>query len=233
MSEESGVETVTELELIQLAIADRLLDLQTAMPCTVDSYDVDKQTVAVTPALNRMVPDGAGNFVSTTLPSLKDIPVALLAAGGMFVSLPIQKGDTGLLVFCSRNIGAWRSTGNQGDPGDLGTHTLDGATFYPGLRPDSKALKNCHAQNMVMGSDTNGSARVVIKPSGAIDLGATVTAKIARAEKVITYLAEIVGWLAGCTPSGTETGLAAIKILATAAQTAGFDDVKSSNGSVE
>lgn len=230
-SQETGIEEITDAELIRAFIEEAKIDLHTAMPCKVMSYDVGSQTVSVSPALYRAVPDGDGNYLTEPLPQLDDVPVGFMAGGGFAISLPVSAGDYGLLIFCERNIGSWRGTGNQGDPGDLGMHTLDGAVFLPCVRPDNAALSSADASNMVLGSDTNGNGRIVIKP-GEIDLGAAVNSFIARADKVISHLTAINNLLANCTPAGVETGLAAIKVLAQGLQTAGFADVATTNAKV-
>jgi hypothetical protein len=188
-SQETGLEEITDAELYRSFIADALMDLHTAMPCKVIS--VSGRTVTVEPALNRSVPDGAGNWITEAISNLGDVPIADFVGGGMIITLPVAAGDYGMLIFCQRNIGNWRATGNQGDPGDLGTHTLDGAVFYPGLRPDSKTPANADGTNMVLGSDTNHAARMVIKPNGEIDAGANATNFVAMNDKVMTELGKI------------------------------------------
>ncbi len=187
---DSGLEEITEDELIQAFISANQTMMQTAMPCKVEAYDSSKQTVDVVPALNRSLPDGNGNYVTEALPKLSDVPVSFPRGGGFFVALPIAAGDYGLLVFCSRNIGNWRSTGNQGDPGDLGMHTLDGAVFIPGVFPDSGALSNADGTNMVIGKDGTAGAQIVIT-TDEVHLGGGAQ-YVALADKVKTELDKIV-----------------------------------------
>lgn len=190
---ESGLEDITLAELIHMVIDSRLIDVHVSLPAKVESYDASTQTVSVTPMINRMVPDGdtPPNYVSEKLPKLADVPVAQPRGGGFFAAFPLQAGDYGMLVFAERNMGTYRSTGNQSDPGDLTMHGLSGAYFVPAVAPDSKALSNAHATNLVIGSDTNGSSRIVIKPSGEIDAGAAAANFVAMANKVLTELNSI------------------------------------------
>jgi hypothetical protein len=178
---DSGSEEITEAELIRMFIAEALGDLHVALPATVKSYDSSKLTVSVELGCNRALPDGAGNFVSEQLPKLDDIPVKFQRCRQFLLTFPLVSGDQGLLVFCERNIASWRATGNPGDPGDLGTHTLDGAVFIPGLFSDGGAPATTDATNMLLGSDSAGESRIEIKPSGGGNLGAGATKKIARA----------------------------------------------------
>lgn len=175
---ESNIEEVTQAELLDLFLEQHSRDLNVAIPCKVESYSASAQTVDVVPALNRSVPDGAGNYITEKLPKLSAIPVVFPRCGQFGITFPIAVGDYGLVVVCDRNIAAWRSTGNQGDPGDLGLHTLDGAVFIPGLFPDSKPANSADGTNMVMGSDTDGNSRIEFKPSGGGNLGAGATDNI-------------------------------------------------------
>jgi hypothetical protein len=186
---DTPIEEVTDYEVVDAHITSRLLDLHTSFPAKVESYNASTQTVDVVPCLNRALPDGAGNMVSETLPKLGGVKVCFPRCGGFFVSLPIQAGDYVLVVCSERNIGNWRATGNQGDPGDLGMHTLDGAVAIPGVFPDSKALTSADATNMVIGSDTAPGARIAITPSG-VEVGGN-SDFVALAAKVMTELQAI------------------------------------------
>jgi hypothetical protein len=142
------------------------------------------------------MPDGDGNYVSQKLPKLADVPVAFPRGGGYAVSFPIKAGDFVLLVFSERNIGQWRSTGTQGDPGDLGMHTLDGAVAIPGVYPDKAALASASASKMVLGKDDTGTSRIEITSSGVF-LGAGATKEVARKGDSVNA-----GTLTGTTPVG-------------------------------
>mgnify|MGYP000963290309 CR=1 FL=1 len=176
---DGATEQVTLDELIQLALDARLAEVHTSMPAVVESYDRAAGTVKVTLPVNKAVPDGSGNFVSEPYPQLADIPIDWPRCGKYSITFPLEKGDTGVLVFCMRNIGPWRTTGAQGDPGDVGMHTLDGAVFRPGLSPDSKPPSTADASNMVIGSTTDGKGRIELKPAG-INLGAGASKGVVR-----------------------------------------------------
>lgn len=196
---ESHLEELTVAETIDLFLEAHSADLHVAMPCKVESFNASKQTVDVVPALNRSLPNGQGDYVTETLPKLSAVPVAFPRGGGFFCSFPLQAGDYGHVIICDRNIAFWRATGQQGDPGDLGAHTLDGAFFVPALAPDSKALSNVDANSMIVGSDTSAASRIVIKSSGEIDLGATASNFVAMADKVKAWFdafnAAVSGWV--------------------------------------
>src|SRR6185312_11534950 len=157
-AQETGLEEVTDSELINDFIWAAQNEIHTCVPCTFTA--VDGRTVTVTPGTNRYVPDGAGNYISDELPQLSDVPIGDFVANGMIIALPVAVGDTGVVIFCERPIGAWRATGTQGDPGDLGMHTLDGAYFVPMLQPDAKQARSASPTAIVIGSDSNPNAQL-------------------------------------------------------------------------
>jgi hypothetical protein len=193
-----AAEEVTLLELIQMAIDAHMLDVHVSLPARVESFDASKQTVEITIMINRMVSDGATppNWVSEQMPKLKDVPVAFPRGGGFFMSLPLQQGDPGMLIFAERPLGAWRSTGGQGDPGDLGMHTLDGAYFIPATAPDKAALQSVSDTNMVIGKDDASSGQIEITPGGEIHLGTGATKGIVREGDDLSASAAMSAWAA-------------------------------------
>jgi hypothetical protein len=213
---DTAIEETTEDEMIKAFISAAQQEMNTAIPCKVEAFDKDKGTVDVVPALNRTLPDFQGNYESEQLPKMSDVLIVYPRCQQFAITFPIAVGDYGLLIVCQRNIGNWRSTGNQGDPGDLGVFTLDGAVFLPGLFPDSLTpAQSADANNMVIGSDRSTSSQIVIKPGGEIDAGASATNFVAMANKVKawfdTFNAAVTGW----TPVSNDGG-AALKTALTA-----------------
>lgn len=212
-SQETALEEITDAELIALAIENRMVDVHVSLPAKVQSYDASTQTCTVTIMLNRYLPDGAGNFVSEPLPALSDVPVHFPTYGGFAVIGPVASGDEGMLVFSEMNMGTWRSTGSQSDPGDVGRFNLDGAWFIPGgARSDGKALQSASASNMVIGKDSNPNAQIVIKPT-EIDLGAGAADGVASGTKNDSNLSALAAAIAGtpATVGPTEPLATAIK----------------------
>lgn len=179
-SQETTQEEITDAELLNMAIDNRLIDLHTGIPARVESYDKAAGTVNVTLMINRDVPDGAGGYVSEELSPMSKVPIRWPRTKKFAFTLPIEKGDSGVVKFCERSISRWRATGAQASPGDVGMHTLDGGFFELGLYPDDSPPKNADAANMVLGSETDGNSRLEIKPSGGMNLGAGATKGVAR-----------------------------------------------------
>lgn len=212
---DSALEEITEAEVINAFIDARFNEFHKIAIGRVESYDAGKNTVSVTPMVNRMIPDGATppNFVSEKLPAMADVQVAHVRGNGMFVAVPLVKGDFGILLYCDRNGAQWRATGNQSDPGDLGLHSMSSALFVPAIFPDKSPIQNADANNLVIGSDTNGSSRIVIKPSGEIDAGAAAAQFVAMANKVKTWLDNFNAAISSWTPVSQDGGAALRAIL--------------------
>lgn len=167
-----GLEDVPLSELLRMAIDDRLLGLHVAFPAKVTAYDATKQTVECVPQLNRSVPDGDGNFVSFPLPKLADVPLCFPRSSEFFITFPIEVGSFVFVICADRNIGKWREVGAQSDPGDLGTHTLDGAVAIPvGPFPTAGKLAGVSTTHLVIGK-AGGT------PAAAARVGDTVEVTI-------------------------------------------------------
>ncbi len=176
---DSAVEQVSLAELLDMHFQHHQVDLHVALPARVERYDTATQTVDVVPQVNRALPDGAGNFVTEPLPKLADVPVLFPRCGRFSITFPLSVGDFVLLVFAERSLAAWRATGAQSDPGDLGMHTLDGAVALPGLFPDAQPAAAADGANMRVGSDTDPNGRIEL-PGSEIRLGQGASKGIAR-----------------------------------------------------
>ena len=89
--------------------------LHCALPGTVISFDAEKQTAEIQPAVKRG---------SVQMPLLRDVPVF------MPVSFEVNPGDLCLLVFADCDIDAWFDTGAASEPHSSRKHSLsDGFAF--------------------------------------------------------------------------------------------------------
>jgi hypothetical protein len=59
---------------------------------------------------------------------------------GADLVVPVEVGDTGLLVFADDSLDIWLSKGGLVDPLDDRHHALSDAVFIPGLRPFSNPI---------------------------------------------------------------------------------------------
>lgn len=172
----------TERDILDAREENLRLDLETAFPARVQSYDPDAQTADLVPLIRRQVPQGDDSYAMEALPVLPSVPVCFPRVGTWFLSFPVAQGDTGIVVVCSGAIGHWRvGDGDVSDPGDLRRHHPSHAIFLPmGLVPRSRALAKTGAAGesvstglptgVVLGSDNANGPRVLIRANGAVEI---------------------------------------------------------------
>lgn len=163
--------TPEQAEIIYKAIDDRLIDLHVSLPGRVQSYDVDTQTAEIELMVTRLLEDEDGILVTEALPVIQNVSVIFTRTKKFFLSLPIEVGDTGDVIFAETSIGQWRATGEVSAPEDVGRCTLSGAKFYPGLVVDGDALDSRVvdlAEGAMLGRI--GGARVLIKEDDSVTM---------------------------------------------------------------
>jgi hypothetical protein len=128
--------TPTLVEALRLFHESRLLDLHTACPGVVQSYNPTLQRADVQPVLQRMVRDESDTLVAETIPVIPNVPVMFPGSGANTLTWPLQRGDAVMLVFAEGSIDKWIS-GGGGDgainPEDPRRHSLSDAVAYPGI----------------------------------------------------------------------------------------------------
>lgn len=157
--------------------ASRERAIHTALPGKITAYDATTQTVTVAPQVQQAVQDSDGYWIHEDLPEIYDVPVWTMGAGLNGVTTPIAVGDTGLILFCERDIGQWRYTGQSSSPGDQRCHSLAGAVFLPGLRPVGETAA-ANPTHMV----------VTLGPGVQLLVGESATQFVAMANLVTTAL---------------------------------------------
>ncbi len=101
------------------------LNLHTALPAKVVSFDPGKQTVTLAVQIKMQLADGSG----ADIPPLVDVPVSFPRGGGFAVTFPLQAGDEGIAIFSERCIDGWWHSGGVSLPLDFRLHDLSDAMF--------------------------------------------------------------------------------------------------------
>jgi len=156
-----------------------LADVHTCMPAEVVAVRTAardaRQFVDVLPLLQRAVIDADGVEVNEAYPMLQMVPVGYMQGGGFFVSLPLRIGDVVTVVFAERSLDSWIESAIPGAhtpvvPGDLATHSLQGAIALPcGPAPRATLLEGVDGADMVVGTD-NGTILARFTPTGDVVL---------------------------------------------------------------
>ena len=117
------------LEILQSLKKDIMSSLHVALPGIVISFDADRKTVDVQPAVrSRLSVDGE----SVLFPVLREVPVFFPAITGG-AELIVQPGDMCLLIFADVNIDGWYDTGQAATPPSERQHDLSDAFAFVGF----------------------------------------------------------------------------------------------------
>jgi len=187
-------------ETIRRIIDSRMIDLHTALPGRVKSYDATKQVADIELMITRQVPTGGTEDadVVETIPVLPSVPVLFISAGSFFISVPLQENDPVLVIFCERDINHYRATGNVGDPSTPQTHGLNGAVCIPcNFGQYTNTIQDVSSTDMVLGKDS-GTANITITAStievgGSTDAAALASKVNAELTKISTTLSSLTG----------------------------------------
>jgi hypothetical protein len=190
-----------------------MVDVHTALPGRVVSYDASKKVADIELVTRRQLPSVEGDPVVEKLPLLRNVRIGWLQAGGMFLHMPLAAGDHVLVIFCESSIAQWRSTGKESLAGDQTRHALSYAWALPVASPDAQAA----AQTVVPGVTHLGGGTLVV---------GDITSKfVALAEKVNDNFEAIKDMFDSWLPVANDGGAA----LKTASADLVFADVASTN----
>lgn len=185
-------------ELIAEAIESRLLELHTAIPGKVISYDPATQTAEIAPVIQRVEPAADGSNTLTPLPSIPNVPVSWHRGGGAALTMPLKAGDHVLLIFSEAAIGHWRASGELAPPGDLRRHSLGYPYAIPGGGPEPQVLADAAGDGEVVLTVGNNVFRVGGATAQLVAISQLVDAQLNALKAAITSAA------------GTEAGAAGL-----------------------
>lgn len=118
----------------QAQIESKLMDVHTALPAIIISFDASTRTVTAQPTIQRVFSEGEGLEGATNLPPCVDVPVVFPMGGGYELTFPIKAGDECLLMFAERCIDGWFESGQPTQPNDFRQHDLSDAFAIVGVR---------------------------------------------------------------------------------------------------
>jgi len=120
-----------------------LSERYTCMPCRVVAVNVDKQMVDIQPLLKTYYRQ-SGQSVSR--PVIQDVPFWTFRAGDTYISLPIKPGDTGLAIFCQRDITNWKETGGEVPLQSERVMDYNDAFYIPFIGSAAQAISGYNAE---------------------------------------------------------------------------------------
>jgi len=119
-------------EALRAALDGRQAQIWTALPGIIESFDAEKGTCKVQPAIQAKVRAKDGTISDVKLPVLVDCPVVFPHGGGWTMTFPLAEGDECLVVFASRCIDSWWESGGVQVQAELRMHDLSDGFIIPG-----------------------------------------------------------------------------------------------------
>lgn len=134
----SYLETPELYDVIQMAIRTNQLDLNTAMPGVIVSYNASTQLAEVQPSF-KITYTNPIELVSR--PVIMDVPVIFPRSKGKGICFPIEEGDSVLLIFSQRSLDDWIDQGGEVQLKDTRLHNLTDAIAIPGFFPLNEVIE--------------------------------------------------------------------------------------------
>lgn len=148
---------------IDNSVLYQLMNIHTAFPARVISYDYTTRKATLQPLIDKKYRDGT----TQPMPKLNNVPVIMPQAGSFFVNYPVNAGDTCLVMCCERSIDAWLQNGQQAPPNDPRKFDLSDAVAIMGLSPFSVSSLAANNSDVVIGY---AGSKITIRSNGDISI---------------------------------------------------------------
>lgn len=171
-----------ETEQWKLVVKQAMSDARVATPAFLTAdMDAVTQTVMVQIAIQERVQLSTGQQW-WDLPPIIKVPVVLPRGGGFSLTLPLKKGDEGLLIFCDTCFDFWWSSGQNNAPvaanasnasgsqiqNELRRHHFWDCGFIPGMRSQPNNLTGYSTTAAQLRSDDGNTTVEVAETSVSI-----------------------------------------------------------------
>jgi len=158
-------------QMVAAGVQAALEDLYTCMPGIVDRVN-DDGTVSVLPTISTIVVNDDGEQ-QVNLPKINKVPVHSVGSGGYSISLKVEKGDEGILIFSQRALDDWKKFGDIRPPSNRRFHEATDAFFLPGassnknrIATPTDGLEIKHADGMKITVQTDSAS--IETPDGTV-----------------------------------------------------------------
>jgi len=168
------------VEVIRLAVQNRLALVHTSIPARVLEYDRDTQLADVQVLIRFRQRHPTTGELSAYMPEpIPNVPVVWPAGAGGSLTFDLAKGDRGWLLVSERSLDEWKETGQvDSTPADVRRFDLTDASFIPGGQAKPQALPgtaHAAAAAVLRGDDvrlgsSNASDPVALSPAVQTEL---------------------------------------------------------------
>ena len=178
-------------DILQAHLAHLAATLRVCLPGRVEAYDAAANTASIQPLLPELVegvsPDDVP--VSHSLPLLTGVPVLLLAAGGVSLTMVPQQGDLVTLLVADRCMDLLFTNGQSNEPGDSRRHDLMDAMALPAFFTAQAVPTDAGTASIGMASTTGAPGLRIHFSASTLALGeANPSFSVALAEKVLSEM---------------------------------------------
>ena len=155
------METKTDTigDVVNMSAERERIDIHTALPGRVVSFNPAENTVSVELMINQVMDDGSGSEITV----LADVPVQWPRGGGFVITFPIAPGDEGQVIFNERCIDGWWASGEKSVPLDFRLHDYSDATFIAGISSRPKVIRDVFMQGASLQTE-DGSTYIRLTP---------------------------------------------------------------------
>jgi hypothetical protein len=138
-----------------------------------------QQTVTVQIAIQERVRPASGKAQWWDVPPIVNVPIIVPRGGGYSITLPLKKGDQGLLIFCDTCFDNWWVNGQDKAPPaanvtaasgsqrqlEVRRHHVHDCGFLPGFWSQNNLISNYSTDSLQVRAD-DGSAVIDVSASG-------------------------------------------------------------------
>jgi hypothetical protein len=170
---------------IRKLIADRLAEVNVAMPGIIRAFNADNQTVKVDVAIKKL--DG------TIFTQLVDVPLCFPTCSGFSLTMPVVAGDECHVVFADRCIDNWFTRGGVQDQAEHRTHDIADGFAILGINSTPRKVASYNTTAMEL-RNAAGDQYIRLKPNKDIELStpADVNAQCNNANVNATVMATVI-----------------------------------------
>lgn len=148
-------------EIIRKAIKNEIAKIHTSIPAEITKINLLEKTVEVKPLIREK--NLLNEFVE--LPIIPNVPIRFTQTTKALISVPLEIGDTGVIVFSERSIGNWQQEGGIQNPEDNRKFNIKDCYFSPDLVKNSDGKTLTDELQIIL-----NNANIKIKQNGEINI---------------------------------------------------------------
>lgn len=158
--------------VVKTGIESALMNVHTAVPGKIVSFDAALQTASVQPLVKRVFKENDGEtetLVDVDLPVCINVPVHFPGGGGYHLTFPIAPGDECILIFAERAIDVWHQTGQSRKPNARRFHSLSDGMCLVGIDSIPNKITGFSDTDVEL-RNSAGTQKIILEESGNIAL---------------------------------------------------------------